>query len=42
MKQTMPFPHLSKLHISEHKEFFKRNGVDVWLVLFSYVVIYHV
>jgi len=26
------FSHLPKFHISDHKEFLKSNGVDVWLV----------
>jgi len=25
--------HLTKFHISDHKEFLKSNGVEVWLVL---------
>jgi len=31
MKQVS-FSHLPKFHISDHKEFLKSNGVDVWLV----------
>jgi len=36
----VPFPHLPKFRISEHKEFVKSNGMDVWLVFFPCVVIY--
>jgi len=36
------FPHLPNFRISEHKEFIKSNGMDVWLVFFPYVVIHHV
>ena len=28
----VPFTHLPKFHISDHKEFLKSNGMEVWLV----------
>jgi len=27
----VPFTHLPTFHISDHKEFLKSNGVEVWL-----------
>jgi len=32
----VPFTHLPEFHISDHKQFLKSNGVDVWLV-FSFM-----
>jgi len=39
LETEVPFPHLPKFRISEHKEFVKTNGVNVWLVFFPYVVL---
>jgi len=44
MKQRSQFPSCLNFAFQgrAQKEFLKINGVDVWLVFFPYLVIYHV